>query len=222
MTNNNKLNFKYYLMLVTDIFKDFPNLNEAELFISMSIKYGVNMVQLRDDSKLDNEKFFFINKIKNKFPNALIIINTHYKLAQQSNADGIHIKESKWNKTIKNMSTDMIIGKSVHLDESTLKPKNLSDSNELPIPNYIIFGTIFSSSTHPEIKPIGINYFRKIKKIYNNSIILAIGGINEKNTKQIIKAGADGVAIKSAIINSINPENIIRLTKNALLKNDYN
>ena len=46
-------------MLVTDIFKDFPNLNEAELFITMSIKYGVNMVQLRDDSKLDNEKFFF-------------------------------------------------------------------------------------------------------------------------------------------------------------------
>ena len=35
-------------------------------------------------------------------------------------------------------------------------------------------------------------------------------------------AGADGVAIKSGIINSINPEKIIRLTKNALLKNDYN
>ena len=218
MPNNNKLNFKYYLMLVTDIFKDFPNLNEAELFISMSIKYGVNMIQLRDDSKFDNQKISFINKIKNKFPNALIIINTNHLLAQQSYADGIHIKESNWNKTIKNINTDMIIGKSVHLDEGTLKPKNFSNSSKSPIPDYIIFGTIFSSSTHPEIKPIGINYFRKIKKIYNNSIVLAIGGINEKNTKQIIESGADGVAIKSGIINSINPEKIIKLTKNALLK----
>ena len=218
MPNNNKLNFKYYLMLVTDIFKDFPNLTEAELFITMSIKYGVNMVQLRDDSQCDNEKISFVNKIKNKFPNALIIINSNYILAQQSNSDGIHIKESNWNKTIKNIPTNMIIGKSVHLDVDTFKPNNFGNSNELPIPNYIIFGTIFTSSTHPEIKPIGINYFRKIKKTYNNSIILAIGGINEKNTKKIIEAGADGVAIKSGIINSINPEKIIRLTKNALLK----
>jgi len=185
-------------MLVVDMYKDFDNRNKAEIFISMAIESGVNIIQLRDTQK---------NKYKEKLN---IIKNSDINLANESLADGIHIKESEWkNDIVKQIDQRLVIGKSTHIN-------SMPSINEYS-PDYLIFGTVFSSKSHPRIRPVGAEKISIIKKKYIYPV-LAIGGINEKNTSKVIKAGADGVAIKSGIIERENPKKIITLIKNILMK----
>ena len=201
-------------MLVVDMYKDFDNRNKAEIFISMAIESGVNIIQLRDTQKNKyKEKLNIINNIKNIYPKSNIIINSDINLANESLADGIHIKESEWtNDIVKQIDQRLVIGKSTHIN-------SMSSINEYS-PDYLIFGTVFSSKSHPRIRPVGTEKISIIKKKYIYPV-LAIGGINEKNTSKVIKAGADGVVIKSGIIERENPKKIITLIKNILMnKND--
>ncbi len=211
MYQKNKFNLEYYFMLVVDMYKDFDNRNKAEIFISMAIESGVNIIQLRDTQKNKyKEKLNIINKIKNIYPKSNIIINSDINLANESLADGIHIKESEWkNDIVKQIDQRLVIGKSTHIN-------SMPSINEYS-PDYLIFGTVFSSKSHPRIRPVGSEKISIIKKKYIYPV-LAIGGINEKNTSKVIKAGADGVAIKSGIIERENPKKIITLIKNILMK----
>ena len=198
-------------MLVIDIFDDFNHIEEAKSFLEMSLKSGVNIIQFRDNkSNKFQEKFDMINNLKINFPKSKIIVNSDIKLAKESLADGIHIKESNWNKDIVDISNDLIIGKSVHYNNIKNSKSNIS-------PNYVIFGTIFKSKTHPNIHPIGINKFTELNNIYKSPVI-AIGGINESNTELVINSGANGVAIKSGIIKNKDPEKTIIQIKKILLK----
>ena len=209
LNTNFKLN--YYLMLVIDIFDDFNHIDEAKNFLEMSLKSGVNIIQFRDNkSNKFQEKFDMINNLKINFPKSKLIVNSDIKLAKESLADGIHIKESNWNKDSVNLSKDFIIGKSVHYH-------NIKNSKSTINPNYVIFGTIFKSKTHPKIHPIGVNKFTELKNIYKSPVI-AIGGINEKNTELVVNSGANGVAIKSGIIKNKDPEKAIIQIKKILLK----
>jgi thiamine-phosphate diphosphorylase len=198
-------------MLVIDIFDDFNHIEEAKSFLEMSLKSGVNIIQFRDNkSNKFQEKFDMINNLKINFPKSKLIVNSDIKLAKESLADGIHIKESNWNKDIVDISNDLIIGKSVHYNNIKNSKSNIS-------PNYVIFGTIFKSKTHPNIHPIGINKFTELNNIYKSPVI-AIGGINESNTELVINSGANGVAIKSGIIKNKDPEKTIIQIKKILLK----
>ena len=124
-------------MLVIDIFDDFNHIEEAKSFLEMSLKSGVNIIQFRDNkSNKFQEKFDMINNLKINFPKSKLIVNSDIKLAKESLADGIHIKESNWNKDIVDISNDLIIGKSVHYNNIKNSKSNIS-------PNYVIFGTIF-------------------------------------------------------------------------------
>ncbi len=198
-------------MLVIDIFDDFNHIEEAKSFLEMSLKSGVNIIQFRDNkSNKFQEKFDMINNLKINFPKSKLIVNSDIKLAKESLADGIHIKESNWNKDIVDISNDLIIGKSVHYNNIKNSKSNIS-------PNYVIFGTIFKSKTHPNIHPIGVNKFTELNNIYKSPVI-AIGGINESNTELVINSGANGVAIKSGIIKNKDPEKTIIQIKKILLK----
>ena len=208
---NSNFKLKYYLMLVIDIFDDFNHIEEAKSFLEMSLKSGVNIIQFRDNkSNKFQEKFDMINNLKINFPESKLIVNSDIKLAKESLADGIHIKESNWNKDIVDISNDLIIGKSVHYNNIKNSKSNIS-------PNYVIFGTIFKSKTHPNIHPIGVNKFTELNNIYKSPVI-AIGGINESNTELVINSGANGVAIKSGIIKNKDPEKTIIQIKKILLK----
>ena len=208
---NSNFKLKYYLMLVIDIFDDFNHIEEAKSFLEMSLKSGINIIQFRDNkSNKFQEKFDMINNLKINFPKSKLIVNSDIKLAKESLADGIHIKESNWNKDSVNLSKDFIIGKSVHYNNIKNSKSNIS-------PNYVIFGTIFKSKTHPNIHPIGVNKFTELNNIYKSPVI-AIGGINESNTELVINSGANGVAIKSGIIKNKDPEKTIIQIKKILLK----
>ena len=207
-----KLDLPYYLMLIIDLDSIKKTFSVPNDFIFNSIKSGVNMVQVRDTKTEYANKLSLINKIKTKFNNnCTVIVNSDYRLASESNADGIQIKASEWgNFNFSNLRPNLLIGKSTHLYDN-------HEINNIKKPNYVIFGTIFKSKSHLKTKPIGLNKFNSIKKKYQCPVI-AIGGINVNNVSEVIKSGADGAAFITGILNSQNPYSTIKKIKSKLLK----
>jgi len=207
-----KLDLPYYLMLIIDLDSIKKTFSVPDDFIFNSIKSGVNMVQIRDTKTEYANKLSLINKIKTKFNNnCTVIVNSDYRLASESNADGIQIKASQWeNFNISNLRPNLLIGKSTHLYDN-------HEIDKIKKPNYVIFGTIFKSKSHLKSKPIGLNKFNSIKKKYQCPVI-AIGGINVNNVSEVIKSGAAGAAFVTGIVNSQNPYRTIKEIKSKLLK----
>ena len=58
-----------------------------------------------------------------------------------------------------------------------------------------------------------IERVRNYKKKYPSKVIEVDGGVSTKNSKQLIEAGADRLVAGSAVFNSDNPMNIIKLMK---------
>ena len=207
-----KFDLPYYLMLIVDLYSLKKTYKKPDDFIFNSIKSGVNMVQIRDTKSDYSNKLSLINKIKTKFKNnCTVIVNSDYKLASESNADGIQIKASEWGDfNFSNLRPNLLIGKSTHLYDN-------HEINKIQKPNYVIFGTIFTSKSHLQTKPIGLNKFNSIKKKYQCPLI-AIGGINVNNVSKVIKSGADGAAFITGIINSESPYTTIKKIKSKLLQ----
>ena len=207
-----KFDLPYYLMLIVDLYSLKKTYKKPDDFIFNSIQSCVNMVQIRDTKSDYSNKLSLINKIKTKFKNnCTVIVNSDYKLASESNADGIQIKASEWgNFNFSNLRPNLLIGKSTHLYDN-------HEINKIQKPNYVIFGTIFPSKSHLKTEPIGLNKFNSIKKKYQCPLI-AIGGINVNNVSKVIKSGADGAAFITGIINSKSPYTTIKKIKSKLLQ----
>lgn len=72
--------------------------------------------------------------------------------------------------------------------------------------DYITISPIYDT-THKDyfIKPLGVEEIRKIKEKVDIPVI-ALGGINENNVKEVLRSGVDGIAVISAILLSKEPK----------------
>lgn len=158
--------------------------------ITQAINIGINMVQIREKKLLNDDKKKLITNIIFKTNNKpIIIINDEYELCKEFNIDGIHIPEKKVDQ-IKNLKSklndDQIIGCSIHSLESAILAEKLGA-------DYLQFGSVFKTKSHPEQEPLGLKELKKITKNINVPVI-AVGGINEKNCLLPLQQGASGIA----------------------------
>ena len=169
----------------------------------------VKYFQLRI-KQYSNYKFIKIaKKIKliTKKYGVKLIINDSYLLAKKINADGCHLGQSDG--SIKNarelLKKNKVIGITCHgskkLILNAIKTK----------PNYIALGSFFKSKLKPNAKRVKKNLVKWCKERTNLPIV-AIGGINNKNYKSLIKLKVNYLAISSFIWNNprLKPEKAIR------------
>ena len=80
--------------------------------------------------------------------------------------------------------------------------------------DYIAFGSFFKSKLKPNAKRADLNILNWAKKNIKKPIIV-IGGINNKNYKKLIKAGAKYIALSSFIWDNpkLKPEQAIKKFK---------
>ena len=67
--------------------------------------------------------------------------------------------------------------------------------------DYLVLGTIYPTSSHPEVEASGAsNISETVKCIRDSEVpILAIGGVNVPRAREVISFGAYGVVVKSAV-----------------------
>ncbi|MCD6472363.1 thiamine phosphate synthase [Candidatus Aerophobetes bacterium] len=128
------------------------------------------------------------------FKKTLFIINDRVDIAVASQADGVHLgqEDIPLKDARKIMGENKIIGISTHsLNEAMKAEKEGAD--------YVAIGPIFPTSTKADVSlPRGTEIISQIKKAVNIPVV-AIGGINEGNVEGVLRAGADGIAVISAI-----------------------
>lgn len=183
------------LCLITDT--KIKNQEETLNIIENSVSNGFNMIQLREKHMSSLDLLNFGRKIKKIINNrALFIINDRVDIAIALKSDGIHFGENSIPiELVKNLiGKNFLIGKSIHQVNSSLIEYD-------SIINYWILGSIYKTLSHPNSKPIGLSPILELKKISKTPII-GIGGIDDKNSKNVIKKGCSGVAVKRFILES--------------------
>jgi thiamine-phosphate pyrophosphorylase len=169
-----------------------------------TLQAGVRWVQYRDKYRSRRaiyEESIRLTGIAKKF-DAALIINDHPDIALAADAAGVHlgqddlpVKEAR-----EIMGKRKIIGVSTH----TVTQARDADRDGA---DYIGFGPVFHTATKDAGSPKGIEMLREVKKQVRIPVV-AIGGITAENIRPVLEAGADAVAVSSAILRGDIEENI--------------
>lgn len=81
---------------------------------------------------------------------------------------------------------DRLVGRSVHSIEGALQA-------EAQDADYVIFGPVWESASHPDLAPAGISALKAVARSVGIPV-LAIGGVTEDRIELCLAAGADGYA----------------------------
>ena len=191
-----KLLRKYFIMGSQNCERD------PEVILQEAISAGITIFQFREKGigSLSGEEKISLGKRlreicrENGIP---FIINDDVELVEILDVDGIHVGQGDTSvEVLREKFPDLYIGLSVsNVEELRNSPIDLVD--------YVGAGPVFATSSKEDAKqPVGVEWIRYVRKKHPELPIVGIGGINESNAKQVIEAGADGVAVISAITKS--------------------
>lgn len=170
--------------------------------VEEAVKGGVTMVQLRekDCSSLEFYQEATVLKRLLKPYKIPLIINDRLDIALACDAEGLHIGQSDLPFSIARqlLGENKIIGLSVEC------LKDAQEANKLDV-DYIGISPVFSTPTKTDTAmAVGIEGVRKIT-LQSVHPAVGIGGINKNNAEDIIKAGAEGISVVSAIMSAHEP-----------------
>ena len=141
----------------------------------------------------------------------LLIINDRVDLAMAADADGVHLGQDdlplKYARKI--LGNAKIIGVSANNVEQAIQA-------EKDGADYVAVSAIFSTATKPDAPPLGLQTITDIKRSVNVPVV-AIGGIKHENVAQVAEAGADCIAVISAVVSADNIKEAARKLRKKFL-----
>ena len=135
----------------------------------------------------------------------MFIVNDRCDLALAVEADGVHLGQGDvpYHYARKVMGPEKLIGLSTHNPDHVREADNLK-------PDYIGFGPVFKPGSKQDHDPVvGVQGLAQIRPL-TSLPIFAIGGITIENVADVMKAGADGVAVISSIVSAPDVQQAVR------------
>jgi len=123
-------------------------------------------------------------------------VNDRVDLAEAVGADGVHLGQDDLppEAARRLLGPDAVIGYSTHNVEQALA------ASKLPI-SYLAIGPIFQTTSKTDTSPVlGLDGLRAVRRAIGALPLVAIGGITHANARSVIEAGADSVAVISALM----------------------
>lgn len=183
--------------IISGLYAITPDINDTEhlcRIVEDSLIGGVHIVQYRNkqaDSVLRITQSRALLAICKGYKVPLII-NDDVKLCLAIDADGVHIGSSDGDiAATKNRIGDKILGASCYNQLELAKNAQAAGAD------YIAFGACFSSSTKPNAVKADLSLFKQVSDLGVPAV--AIGGITLENAGEVMDAGADAVAVISAL-----------------------
>ncbi len=127
---------------------------------------------------------------------ALLIVNDHADIAASVDADGVHLGQDD----VPAECARRVLGRKKLIGISTHSMQQAQDAQAAGA-DYVGFGPIFATATKDAGRPQGSAAIPAIRRAVTIPVI-AIGGITHENVRDVINAGADGVAVVSAILSA--------------------
>lgn len=178
-----------------------PNcLKEPKEVLKEAIAGGITLFQFREkgDGALTGvDKYSLAKELQNicREHEIPFIVNDDIELAMALDADGVHIgQEDEPVKVVrKKIGPNKILGVSVHTPEEA---QTAIDEGA----DYFGIGPVFPTKTKEDAKPSrGTILIEELRKSGCTTPIVGIGGITVENAGSVVKAGADGVSVITAI-----------------------
>jgi thiamine-phosphate pyrophosphorylase len=201
-------NIDYSLYLVTD--RSLARGRATLDIVKAAVLGGTTCVQLRekDCSTLDFIQQALSIKEFLSTHGVPLIINDRLDVAQAVSADGVHLGQT-------DMPLDMartIVGDTMIIGISAESLKDAIEA-EKGGADYLGVSPIYTTPTKTDTAPpLGLEGLRNIRNAVKIPLV-GIGGLNKDNSADVIRNGADGVAVVSAIVAAENPETAARELK---------
>ena len=183
--------------------------------VEQAVKGGVDLVQLRE-KHLDTEQFIKVavplKEVLDKY-GVPLIINDNIEAARKSNAYGMHVGNNDISPAeIKRAWPECgMVGYSIEYIEQL-------DNEQIQYTDYLGISPVFNTPTKTDtVTEWGLEGIRLIRSLTYKPLV-AIGNINSTNAYDVIKAGADSLAVVSAICAAINPAKAAEAIRNQIEK----
>ena len=193
--------FDLSLYLVTD--PDMVRARGLTAVVAAAVRGGASLVQLRDKHAPTHELTEQATALKRLLAplGVPLIINDRIDVAVAAGADGAHVGQEDMapDEARRLLGPDRILGVSVS------RPEEVATADPALV-DYAGVGAVFPTATKEKIAPpLGLDGLAALRARIPLPVV-AIGGIGEANTAGVIAAGADGIAVVSAICAAADPE----------------
>ncbi|WP_416841234.1 thiamine phosphate synthase [Haloferax sp. DFSO52] len=183
--------------------------------VSSAIAGGIDVVQLREKHASARERYELARELRSMTADADVtfVVNDRVDIAAAVDADGVHLGDDDVPVEVARaqLGDDALVGRSVStVADATAAAKAGAD--------YLGVGAVFQTSskeTTPEQSEIGVETVAAIADAVSIPVV-GIGGITPENAVDVVTAGADGVAVVSAITDASNPERATRTLATAV------
>ena len=161
---------------------------------------GASLIQLRE-KQLPAIQFYEQAKAavsEARKSGVQIIVNDRVDIALACGAQGVHLGQDDMppDAARRLVGSEAIIGYSTHTVDQAQK------ALMLPI-DYIAIGPIFDTISKSDTSPtVGLEGLREVRRVVGEFPLVAIGGISLSNAPAVIEAGADSVALISALLST--------------------
>jgi thiamine-phosphate pyrophosphorylase len=204
-------NIDYSLYLVTD--RGLARGRTTLEIVKAAVHGGATVVQLREKDCSTRELIEQAFSIKEflKDHGVPLIINDRLDVAQAVKADGVHLGQSDmplgFAKQI--LGNAMVIGISAESIEDAIEAEKGGA-------DYLGVSPIYATPTKTDTAPaLGLEGLKKIRRTVKLPLV-GIGGLSKENAAEVIRSGADGVAVVSAIVAADDPETAARELRHAI------
>ena len=179
-----------------------PDCLDTELLLRKSrlcLQGGARILQYRNklaDEATRIEQASALRKLSREF-SAAYIVNDHPQLAAQVDADGVHIgaNDGELESARHILGKDKIIGVSCY-NRASLARKAIAAGAD-----YVAFGAFFPSGVKPLAVQADMELLHRIRAEFSVPLV-AIGGITSRNAAPLLAAGADALAVISAVFDA--------------------
>jgi thiamine-phosphate pyrophosphorylase len=166
--------------------------------VARLIEGGASLIQLRD--KLSAPREFYREAAAAlqiaRDHGARLIINDRVDIALALKADGVHLGRTD----IPVAAARRLLGKEAIIGFSTHNMEQAKLATNLPV-DYLAFGPIFPTSTKENPEPVtGLVAMSEVATSKGRLPLVAIGGITLENAREVLKAGADTVAVITELV----------------------
>lgn len=190
----------YTLYLVTD--RKLAGERDLRQVVAEAVIGGVTVCQIRE-KELDSGPFLNsaleLKKLLDEH-GVPLIINDRVDIALACGAAGVHVGQSDLpcKKARELVGNRMVVGVSVETVEQAIKAQ--ADGAD-----YLGISPVYNTPTKTDtVAATGLEGLRAIRRATELPLV-GIGGLSKKNAAEVIRAGADGIAVVSAIVAAADP-----------------
>ena len=194
----------YRLCLVTDR-RLAPARRALADIVAAAVRGGVTMVQLREKEATTRDFLDAARALKALLAPLRIplIVNDRIDIALAVDADGVHVGQSDMpvREVRALIGAEKIVGLSIAGAAQIRRP-------DVALSDYLGIGPVFAQTTKGNAsQPLGIAGFAALRALAPAGVpVMAIGGVKAIHAAALRAAGADGLAVVSAIMASADPE----------------